>query len=92
MKVSKVQIKPKIHIVEKTIAENFKIIRKIKGLNLAEVGKVLGCTGQQVQKYESGKSKISIKMITKFANFTNLPISFLFQKIDWQNLISINKD
>ena len=68
-------------ILRTVIAHNFKVIRKVKGLNLAEVGQVIGCSGQQVQKYETGKNKISISALVKFADFLNIPVTFFFKEI-----------
>lgn len=48
MKVKKEKIKQEEKDIEAIVADNLKIMRKIRGLSLAEVGTVLGCTGQQV--------------------------------------------
>ncbi len=62
------------------IARNIKIARRIKGLTLKEVGFMLGITGQQVQKYETGKNPIAIDKLLVLASKLGLPINFFFEK------------
>lgn len=87
MKLEQLKIKQEEQNIERMIACNLKLIRRIKGLTLAEVGKILGCSGQQVQKYETGQNKISVSVLSKFANLVEFPISCFFKEIDLKELI-----
>lgn len=64
------------------IATNLRIARQVKGLTLQDVGKVLGITYQQCQKYETGKHTIPICKLLIVANHMNLPINFFFEKFE----------
>ena len=78
--------------IQNIIGNNLKIIRKINGLSLVEMGTLLGCTGQQVQKYEVGKNKISITSLIKFATHLNIPIAVFFKEITLQSLFNSLKN
>ena len=56
-----------------------KIKQKRKELKLTQkdVAAMLGVTFQQFQKYESGKSKISIDMLLKISNILNVDVAYL---------------
>jgi len=66
--------------VNQVIAKNLKIARNIKGLTLKDVGAILGITGQQAQKYESGKNPIAIDKLTHLSKHYNFPITFFFKE------------
>ena len=61
------------------IAHKMKIIRKINGLNLEEVGVILNVSAQQVQKYETGATQIPFSKLFLFVNAFQLSPNFFFQ-------------
>lgn len=63
--------------VNTQIGKNIRIHRSIRGLTLETVGKELGLTYQQVQKYESGKNAVSIATLLKLAIVFQVPIDTL---------------
>lgn len=65
------------------IAFNLKVIRKIRGLTLANIAKYLNVSTQQVQKYEAGKSKIDIGTLLILSKYLNIPITFFLEKFDF---------
>jgi len=68
--------------INQVIAKNLKIARQVKGLTLKDVGAILGITGQQAQKYESGKNPIAIDKLMLLSKHLNLPISFFFKTFE----------
>lgn len=57
-------------------------LRKAKGLSQTEVGKALGVSFQQVQKYERGLNRIGAGRLHSIANFFAVPVSSLYGDAD----------
>jgi transcriptional regulator with XRE-family HTH domain len=55
-----------------------KAFRLKAGLSQGQVGKVLGVTFQQIQKYENGTNRISASMLDKMAKLYKVPIGAFF--------------
>ena len=68
--------------IDTIVAKNLRIARYLRELTLKDVGKILDVSGQQVQKYETGKSAISIDSLVKVSAALNLPIKFFFEEIE----------
>jgi transcriptional regulator with XRE-family HTH domain len=66
--------------INKRIGERLRIVRQVKGFSLKEIGKILGMTGQQVQKYEAGKNRISIGKLMIISETLNVPLSFFLNE------------
>ncbi len=64
-----------------------KLLREEKGLNQADIGKLLGLTSQAVGLYENGKRDIPTKHIIELANFFNVTVDYLLCKTDSRNAI-----
>lgn len=60
------------------IAQNLKLIRKLNGLSQAALGKLIGVTGQMVQKYETGQSEISSSTLKELAHVLQVDIRQFF--------------
>ena len=48
----------------------------MSGKKQEDLANYLGLTLQQTQKYENGKNKISVNILTKIAEYFNIPISY----------------
>ena len=70
------------------IGRNLRALRQSRNLTQEQIGDVLGMTFQQVQKYETGKNRISGGSLVELSNFFKVPIYFFFsgtQKLhDWE--------
>ena len=53
--------------IDVEVGINLRRVRKEKSLSQDELGKALGITFQQVQKYENGKNRMSASMLVKAA-------------------------
>jgi transcriptional regulator with XRE-family HTH domain len=52
--------------------------RMMLSMSQSDLGKALGVTFQQVQKYENGTNRISVGGLQKIAHTLRVPISFFF--------------
>ncbi|TXN33014.1 MULTISPECIES: helix-turn-helix domain-containing protein [unclassified Methylobacterium] len=60
------------------IGVRIKSLRRSAGLSQASLGNALGVTFQQVQKYESGQSKIAADKLQRIAQTLGVDISYFY--------------
>ena len=60
------------------IGLRIKSLRRSAGLSQANLGSALGVTFQQVQKYESGRSKIAAEKLHQIAQALGVEISYFY--------------
>jgi transcriptional regulator with XRE-family HTH domain len=65
--------------IDVTVGRNVRVWRMAKGLSQAQLGKRLGVTFQQVQKYEIGGTRIPTGRLVKLAGVLGVPIAALFE-------------
>src|SRR3954469_5471389 len=63
----------------KTIASRIKAARVEAGMSQEELGKHVGVTFQQVQKYETGVNRISPERLQLIAEKVGRPITYFFE-------------
>jgi transcriptional regulator with XRE-family HTH domain len=61
------------------IGERLRLLRNSKGVSQMELGKVLGITFQQVQKYEAGSNRISASALLKAAQCLSVSPLYFFE-------------
>src|SRR5215831_21077203 len=76
--------------VDVLVGRNIRIHRLDAGLSQTDLGKHIGVTFQQVQKYENGANRVGSGNLFKIANALNLPVGALFQGIDDKSSKSID--
>ena len=76
--------------IDKLVGHNIRIHRLDAGLSQTDLGKHIGVTFQQVQKYENGANRVGSGNLFKIANALNLPVGALFQGIDDKSSKSID--
>jgi len=52
--------------------------RLVRGLSQTDLGRSLGITFQQVQKYEKGANRVGAGRMTRIAEVLNVPVAFFF--------------
>ena len=63
------------------------------GLSQDQMGKAIGLTFQQVQKYEKGSNRIAASMLHRIAQLLDVPVSFFFDDMpDSQRLPMVLPD
>lgn len=69
------------------VGQKVKERRKILKLSQSQLAELMGFSYQQMQKYESGTSQISVGRLMQFAKVLNVPLSYFFQGINLENTI-----
>ena len=64
--------------VDVLVGARIRLLRKRRKMSQQELGKALGVTFQQVQKYENGKNRVGASRLQMVATALNVPISELF--------------
>jgi len=67
----------KVSEIDRIVGRNIRICRTKAGLSLTELGKAVGKTFQQLQKYETGTNRISASTLYIMAQTLNVsPLAF----------------
>ncbi|MGH1397751.1 MAG: helix-turn-helix domain-containing protein [Alphaproteobacteria bacterium] len=75
--MSTVKRKTRASDLDKEIGARLSAMRRLKGMSQSELGEKLDLTFQQIQKYESGKNRISTSTLITICNiFQVTPNSF----------------
>ena len=64
--------------VDSLVGARIRLLRKRRKMSQTELGKALGVTFQQVQKYENGKNRVGASRLHMVASALNVPIAELF--------------
>ncbi|MFV1977166.1 MAG: helix-turn-helix domain-containing protein [Candidatus Scalindua sp.] len=64
---------------DKKIEQLIKEFRKAKGMSQMKLAEIVGVSYQQIQKYEKGVNKISIKRLEQISKALDAPINLFFQ-------------
>lgn len=64
--------------VANTIGDRIKYLRRSFGLSQANLGESLGVTFQQIQKYESGRSRIAADKLQRIAQALNVDVNYFY--------------
>lgn len=66
------------HDIDSHVGKRLKARRTLMGLSQEAVGKAVGITFQQVQKYEKGSNAMNAGRLIEFAKFMNVPVAYFF--------------
>jgi len=66
------------HPVDVHVGSRLKLRRRLLGKSQGELGKVVGLTFQQIQKYERGANRMGSSRLFQFSEFLGVPVSFFF--------------
>lgn len=64
------------------VGQRVRVRRKMLGLSQTQLGKELGVTFQQVQKYERGTNRIGSSRLFRIATALDVPVSYFFEGAD----------
>lgn len=59
-----------------------KVLRAVNGLTQVKLGYIIGSSGQQVQKYETGANRLPIDKLAILVKRFGLSYDFFFKEID----------
>ncbi len=64
------------------VAKRIRLARKARGLSQTEFGAPLGISFQQIQKYESGKNRVSAGRLFEMASLLDVDVSYFFEGLE----------
>ncbi|AYG70328.1 helix-turn-helix transcriptional regulator [Rhizobium sp. CCGE531] len=69
----------RIHPVDRHVGQQIRILRIQANLSQNELGKGVGVSFQQMQKYESGKNRVSASMLYEIGSCLHVPVTRFFE-------------
>lgn len=78
-------IKPSATKADIEIGKRLRSIRKKQEFTLSRFSEIAGLSYQQIQKYESGRNRISAARLKQFAEILDVPVTIFFDMIDQEN-------
>jgi transcriptional regulator with XRE-family HTH domain len=70
------------HPIDVHVGKRVRLRRTLLGITQQQLGKAVGLTFQQVQKYERGANRISASRMFDFSRVLDVPVSFFFDDVD----------
>ncbi|WP_020697429.1 helix-turn-helix domain-containing protein [Reyranella massiliensis] len=67
------------HPVDVLVGNRIRQRRALLGMSQTALGKAVGLTFQQIQKYERGANRASASKLYEFATVLDVPVSFFFE-------------
>jgi len=65
------------------VAERIRIARNHAGVSQEKIGRALGISFQQVQKYESGKNRITVGKLSRWSIAVGVPLTVLLDGLGY---------
>lgn len=72
----------KPHPVDIHVGQRLRLRRNMLGMSQDDLGKQVGITFQQIQKYERGTNRISASRIWEFAGILGVPEDYFFEGLE----------
>ncbi|WP_395073174.1 helix-turn-helix domain-containing protein [Hyphococcus sp.] len=69
------------HPIDVHVGSRIKLRRMILGLSQESLGKALGLTFQQIQKYEKGVNRIGASRIFEMSQLLEVPVQFFYDDL-----------
>jgi transcriptional regulator with XRE-family HTH domain len=69
---------------DKTLGLRIRTARNQKGMSQMQLAEALGCTFQQVQKYEKGKNRVSCAALPHIAQALGKPLDYFFDEVPYR--------
>lgn len=68
--------------IDRHVGTRLRLRRSLLGMSQTDLGKKLGVTFQQIQKYERGTNRIGASRLFSVANALEVPISYFYEGLD----------
>jgi transcriptional regulator with XRE-family HTH domain len=65
--------------IERHVGGRVRLRRTLLGMSQGQLGKALGVTFQQVQKYEKGQNRIGASRLQQIGKLLDIPVSYFFE-------------
>ncbi len=66
--------------MDELIGRNVRLYRAVTAVSQAALARAIGVSAQQVQKYESGSSRVSASTLFRIAGALQIPVSRFFEE------------
>jgi len=73
------------HPVDIHVGKRLRLRRSMLGMSQDTLGKEIGVTFQQIQKYERGVNRIGSSRLYDFSRILGIPVSYFFEEIQTDN-------
>ncbi|MCL2468890.1 MAG: helix-turn-helix transcriptional regulator [Alphaproteobacteria bacterium] len=70
------------HPVDVHVGARLRLRRHLLGMSQDQLGRAIGLTFQQVQKYERGANRMSASRLYDFARIMDVPITYFFEEME----------
>lgn len=87
-----IRAKPSVTDKDKFLGNVIRETRIARGVNQAELGKALGISFQQVQKYEKGINRISASRLHEISEVLTIPVTYFYDELDSKKDVLVQKD
>lgn len=87
----KLEVRERIRQIDAAIGRAIKYARVQAGAKQEELAEALGCTFQQVQKYEKGLNCVTAGKLAEIAKVVKKPISYFYDACVDEDLVSVAK-
>lgn len=71
----------RLHPVDDHVGGRLRQRRTLLGMSQTKLGKAVGLTFQQIQKYEHGSNRIGASRLFEFAKVLDVPVSHFFEEM-----------
>jgi transcriptional regulator with XRE-family HTH domain len=75
----RLQLKMAPNPIDQHVGRRVRMRRKMLAMSQQKLGAALGLTFQQVQKYETGATRISASRLQQMSHILQVPVEFLFE-------------
>jgi transcriptional regulator with XRE-family HTH domain len=65
---------------DRCVGQRIKMLRKSKGISQTALGRALGVTFQQIQKYENGVNRVGASRLSEVGRTLEVPVSTFFEE------------
>ena len=69
------------HPVDVHVGKRLRLIRSMLGMSQETLGKAIGVTFQQIQKYERGINRVGSSRLYEFSKILSVPVSYFFEDL-----------
>ncbi len=69
------------HPVDIHVGKRLRLIRSMLGMSQETLGKAIGVTFQQIQKYERGINRVGSSRLYEFSKILSVPVSYFFEDL-----------
>ncbi len=75
-------LKGKADNIDKLVSKRLKMRRVMLGLSQQDIGKAVGVSIQQIQKYEKATNRVSSGRLFAIAKYLKVPVTYFYEKSD----------